>query len=47
MRDYKTEMSQRFAEAWKLAQYQVERAQKSQREYYDHGTVTDEVHHYM
>ena len=37
-------MSQRFTEAWKLAQYQVEKAQKSQKEYYDRGTITDKVH---
>ena len=31
LRDYKTEMSQCFTEAWKLAQCQVEKAQKSQK----------------
>ena len=44
LRDYKTEMSQHFTEAWKLAQCQVEKAQKSQKEYYDRGTVIDKVH---
>ena len=44
LRDYKTEMSQPFTEAWKLAQCQVQKAQKSQKEYYDRGTVTDKVH---
>ena len=42
--DYKTEMSQRFTEAWKLGQCQVEKANKSQKENYDRGTVTDKVH---
>ena len=41
LRNYMTEMSQHFTEAWKLAQCQVEKAQKSQKEYYDRGTVTD------
>ena len=38
LRDYKTEMSQCFTEAWE------EKAQKSQKEYNDQGTVTDKVH---
>ena len=38
------EMSQHFVEAWKLAQCQVEKSQKSQNEYYDRGTVNDKVH---
>ena len=41
LKDCKMEMSQRIAEAWRLAQCHVEKAQK---EYYDCGTVTDKVH---
>ena len=44
LRNYKTEMTQRFTEAWKLAQCQVEKGQKSQKEHYDRGTITDKVH---
>ena len=44
LRDYETEMSQCFTKAWKLAQCEVEKAQKLQKEYYDQGTVTDKVH---
>lgn len=43
VRDYKTETCHRFAEAWKLAQSQIKKAQKTQKEYYDHGTVVSNI----
>lgn len=44
LRDYKTEVCQRFTEAWKLAQCQIQKAQKAQKQYYDCGTTPTKVH---
>ena len=37
-------MCQRFTEAWKLAQQQIRKAERAQKEYYDRGTGTTKVH---
>jgi len=44
MRDYKTEMTHRFTEAWKAAQDQIHKAQKSQKENYDRNAAPSKVH---
>lgn len=43
VRDFKTEMSHRFTDVWKLAQCQIQKAQKTQKECYDCGTVESEI----
>jgi len=43
LRDHKMEMCERFTEAWKLAQCQIQKAQWTQKEYYDHGTVVSKI----
>jgi len=44
MRDYKTEMTYWFTEAWKVAQYKIHKAQKSQKENYDWSATPSKVH---
>jgi len=44
MRGYKTEMTHRFTEAWKVAQDQIHKAQRSQKENYDQSATPSKVH---
>jgi len=41
--DYKTELCHRFTEAWKLAQHEIQKSQKSQKEYHDQRATTLKV----
>jgi len=43
MRDYKTEMIHQFTEAWKVAQDQIHKAQRSQKENYDRSATPSKV----
>jgi len=35
LHDYKTELCHHFTEAWKLAQNEIQKSQKPQKEYYN------------
>ena len=43
VRDYKTELCHRFTEVWKLAQSEIQKAQKSQKKYYDQKATRPKV----
>ena len=44
LRDYKTELCHQFTEAWKLAQSEIQKSQKSQKEYFDRKATPVKVH---
>ena len=43
VRDYKTELCHCFTEAWKLAQSEIQKAQKSQKKFYDQNATQPKV----